>query len=143
MVTVAPPLTPKVSIPQSGFWWVELQPPRQGSTAPGWFQSPSRDSGGLNVMVTVAPPLTPKVSIPQSGFWWVERVSRAHCLLGADVSIPQSGFWWVELTLTRSRSLLRGVSIPQSGFWWVEPVSDVLCPDLGRSFNPPVGILVG
>ena len=38
-----------VSIPQSGFWWVEPDEARSDPVpSHPWFQSPSRDSGGLN-----------------------------------------------------------------------------------------------
>ena len=60
-----------VSIPQSGFWWVEVDGMQPSSAATA-------------------------VSIPQSGFWWVEAVEDVVWHLAKMVSIPQSGFWWVE-----------------------------------------------
>ena len=36
-----------VSIPQSGFWWVEAQIATENIADGAMFQSPSRDSGGL------------------------------------------------------------------------------------------------
>ena len=131
-----------VSIPHSGFWWVELH---YGLAVPGHHT----------------------VSIPQSGFWWVEAAMPSMPVSKYVVSIPQSGFWWVEaraklamlceqLFQSPSRdsgglkSLIdhgddatRGVSIPQSGFWWVEASEYAHQCTAPCSFNPPVGILVG
>ena len=133
-----------VSIPQSGFWWVEVS---------------------TNPSLRSARP----VSIPQSGFWWVEAaVTEDHAVV-AHVSIPQSGFWWVEVPFRVLRApLSRSFQSPSRDSGGLKPHSRTRtrrghCKfqspsrDSGGlkkldtpyyikrdlSFNPPVGILVG
>ena len=72
-----------VSIPQSGFWWVEHE------------------------SIVSIPGHCASVSIPQSGFWWVELEAAEEPRAARDVSIPQSGFWWVEQVSARRLQALQ------------------------------------
>ena len=106
-----------VSIPRSGFCFVEPNRSNQFIGPLMLFQSLGRDSVLSNCNRRVAGCWRRNVSIPRSGFCFVEPVGESGLPVVCWVSIPRSGFCFVELP---------------TGAWVNAKM---------RSFNPSVGIL--
>ena len=107
----------EVSIPRSGFCFVELTDTQRLKRAKQSFQSLGRDSVLSNKTTTA--------------------INLAHGLfqsLGRDSVLSNPA-------LRSSKNAKTAVSIPRSGFCFVEHYPPVTIPGGGTSFNPSVGIL--
>ena len=106
-----------VSIPRSGFCFVEQPITSRFARIMLRFQSLGRDS-----VLSNSPPCP-------------------HFSTANSVSIPRSGFCFVERNIDRHSHRSYEVSIPRSGFCFVEPRAFVVDDQNNGGFNPSVGIL--
>ena len=115
-------LVKDVSIPRSGFCFVEPEDIQITKTNLLEFQSLGRDSVLSNVTDICVICAVKSVSIPRSGFCFVEQSGEdTRRGLRSGVSIPRSGFCFVEPA--KHPPLIwkpPHVSIPRSGFCFVE-----------------------
>ena len=156
---------PGVSIPRSGFCFVELQTiTRQDANDLGfnpsvgilfcrtgcgrgfgggrlWFQSLGRDSVLSNCWSTSWLLQGLRVSIPRSGFCFVERTAPIPPDRQLCVSIPRSGFCFVELHRLDGRLHLPHSFNPSVGILFCRTFLLLMRHSVTTSFNPSVGIL--